>query len=227
MCGRYVLRRSVDELRAIFEVIGALPNWEPSWNLAPTQNAPVLRRHPDSGERRLDLLRWGLVPHFTTDPATSRQPINARSETAATTPMFRDALQRRRAIVPIDAFYEWSGEGRAKQAWAVERADGGIMALAGLWEGWRGRDGSVLRSFTVLTTQACLALEHLHHRMPVVLERADWAEWLGEVPGDPNRLLRTSDAAFRAWKVGPRVGNVRNNDPSLLDAVAERSDLLQ
>ena len=217
MCGRYVLKRSVDELRAIFEVLGALPNWEPSWNIAPTQNAPVIRRHPETGERRLDLLRWGLVPHFITDPAASRQPINARSETAATTPMFRDALARRRGIVPIDAFYEWSGEAKSKQAWAVERADGEIMALAGLWEGWRGRDGTVLRTFTVLTTAACVALEHLHHRMPVVLERPDWAAWLGEVAGDLPHLLRPSEAAFRAWKVSPRVGNVRNNDPSLME----------
>ena len=216
MCGRYVLQSPASALRALFETTGAVPNWEGSWNIAPTQSAPVVRRHPQTGARHLDLLRWGLVPHFAAEPAATRQPINARSETAATSPMFRDALARRRCLVPADAFYEWTGEAKAKQAWAVSRQDGAPMALAGLWEGWRGADGTVLRTYTILTTQACVALQHLHARMAVVLEPADWAPWLGEAPGDPMALLRPSEAAFRVWRVGPRVGNVRHNDADLL-----------
>jgi putative SOS response-associated peptidase YedK len=218
MCGRYVFYRPIDEIRAIFAAMGEMPNFEPSWNVAPTQLAPVMRRHPKTGERRIDLLRWGLVPHFVEDPASSRQPINARSETAATSPMFKGALERRRCLVPADAFYEWTSAGKTKQAHAAARADGQPMALAGIWEGWRGADGMVMRSYAILTTTSCPALAHLHARMAVVLEPNDWPLWLGETEGDVGALMRPSEAAFRVWTVGPRVGNVRNNDSSLLDS---------
>jgi putative SOS response-associated peptidase YedK len=137
--------------------------------------------------------------------------------------MFKGALERRRCLVPADAFYEWTLEGKAKQARAVERVDGMPMALAGIWEGWRGTDGTVIRSFAILTTTACPALAHLHERMAVVLEPEDWPVWLGETPGDPIALLHPSKAAFRVWKVGPRVGNVRNNDSTLLDELVDGS----
>jgi putative SOS response-associated peptidase YedK len=207
----------VDELRRIFAAAGAMPNLQPSWNVAPTQAAPVVRRHPESGERRIDLLHWGFVPRFTIDLAAARKPINARSETAAGSPMFREALARRRCLVPADAFYEWVPAGKAKQAYAVARADGRVMALAGLWEGFRAADGGILRSFTILTTQACATLAALHARMAVVLEPEDWPVWLGEAEGDKLALLRPSAAAFRVWPVDPRVGNVRNNDAGLLE----------
>lgn len=220
MCGRYVAARSVDEVRRIFATVNPAPNTQPTWNMAPTQLAPVVRRHPQTGERHLDLLRWGLVPHWAKDPKSVRQPINARSETAATAPMFRDALVRRRCIVPVDAFYEWQVTPTGKIPHAVARADGMPMAAAGLWEGWRGPDGEVLRSFTILTTAACDVLRALHERMPVILEATDWALWLGEEEGDPTPLMRPSPAEFRLWRVSPAVGNVRNNGPALLDEVA-------
>lgn len=225
MCGRYVLHSPVAELRRIFATNGAVPNFPPTWNMAPTQMAPVVRRHPESGERRLDLLRWGLVPHFVIDQKATRQPINARSETAAGSGMFRDALKRRRCLVPADAFYEWMQAPGGKQAHAAARADGTVMALAGLWEGWRGADGTVLRTYTILTTKACAALAHLHERMAVVLEPEDWKLWLGEEDGDPTALLRPSAAAFRVWPVGARVGNVRNNDPGLLEPISEDPEI--
>jgi len=211
------MARPIDQLRKMFDALGEMPNFAPTWNMAPTQRAPVVRRHPDTGERRIDLLTWGLVPRFTTDLKTARKPINARSETAATSPMFREALAKRRCLVPADAFYEWTTEGKAKQAHAIARADGAVMALAGLWEGWRAADGAILRSYTILTTSACAALAHLHERMAVVLEPADWPVWLGESTGDPQQLLRPSEVDFRIWPVRPRVGNIRNNDADLLE----------
>ena len=177
----------------------------------------MVRVHPQMNTRQLDLLHWGLVPHWVRDPASTRQPINARSETAATAPMFRDAYARRRCIVPADAFYEWQKTNGAKLPHAVARADGAPMALAGLWEGWRGPDGAVLRSFTVLTTAACAGLRALHDRMPVVLEPQDWPLWLGETDGDTAALLRPSPAAFRVWPVSTQVNNVRNDGAHLLD----------
>lgn len=217
MCGRYAVFRSVDEISRLFATVNPAPNVAPTWNMAPTRLAPVVRLHPQSGERHLDLLRWGLVPHWVRDPKATRQPINARSETAATAPMFRDALARRRCLVPIDAFYEWQATGGAKIPHAVARADGAPMALAGLWKGWRGPDGEVLRTFTVLTTAANAVLRALHERMPVVVESPDWPLWLGEAEGDFAALLRPSEAAFRVWPVSTLVNNVRNDGPHLLD----------
>lgn len=221
MCGRYFVTSPPDDVGRVFETRNHMPNWQPTWNMAPTQLGPVVRRHPTTGERNLDLLRWGLLPHWVRgDPKKVRQPINARAETVATAPMFRDAFRARRCIVPIDGFYEWQMLPGAKQPHAVARADGGIMALAGIWEGWRGEGDEVVRSYAVITTTAIDALGHLHERMPVVLEPADWAAWLGEEDSDPATLLRPSSAAFRVWPVSTRVNNVRNNGPDLVEPQA-------
>ena len=130
--------------------------------------------------------------------------------------MFRDAYVHRRCLVPADAFYEWQTIDGAKQPWAIARTDGQPMAFAGLWEGWRGPDGSVIRSFTIATTSANATLRPLHERMPVVLEPDDWAVWLGETEGDIGALLRPSAAGFRTWRVSTAVNSVRNDTPALL-----------
>jgi putative SOS response-associated peptidase YedK len=218
MCGRYASYRALDEIRRLFGTTNAVPNFAPNWNVAPSQPAPVVRLHPASGEPQLDLLRWGLVPHWVENPKQARQPINARSETAATVPMFRDALAKRRCLVPIDSFYEWQATTRGKIPHAIARADGAPMAAAGLWEGWRGADGTVIRSFTILTTEANKALKHLHERMPVILEPAAWQQWLAT----PDiALLRPSAAEFRVWRVSTAVNSVRNNGAELLEEQIE------
>jgi putative SOS response-associated peptidase YedK len=219
MCGRFASHRPVDEIRALFGTVNAPPNTPPSWNVAPTREALVVRRHPESGARHLDLLRWGLIPHWTKDPPKTRQPINARAETLATSPLFREALARRRCLVPVDAFYEWQATERGKQPFAIARADGGMLALAGLWEGWRGPEGTALRTFTIVTTPANDALRRLHDRMPAVIEPAFWPLWLSEVEGDARALLRPSAAVLRVWPVSTRVNNVRNDGPELLAPV--------
>ena len=219
MCGRYAAFLPADALAALFQLAGPVPKWAPTWNMAPTRLAPVVRRHPETRERRLDLLRWGLVPHWIEDPKKARQPINARAETLASTPMFRDAYARRRCLVPADAFYEWHVSDDGKQPWAIARADGAPLVFGGLWEGWRAPDGSVIRSFTIATTSACPTLRPLHERMPVVLEQEDWPLWLGEAEGEVPRLLRPSPAGFRIWRVGTAVNNVRNDSAALLEPV--------
>ena len=221
MCGRYLATTPPDEIHRLFTTVNETPNWQPTWNMAPTQNGPVVRLHPETGARHLDLLRWGLLPHWARgDPKKIRQPNNARAETVATLPTFRAAFARRRCIVPIDGFYEWQASPTGKQPFAIARADGGVMALAGLWEGWRAPDGETIRSYTVVTTTAADALGHLHERMPVILEEADWASWLGETPGDPGALLRPSATPLRIWPVSTRVNNVRNNGPELIEPLA-------
>ena len=217
MCGRYASFLPAEALRGLFHTVNPTPNWEPTWNMAPTRDAPVVRLHPETRARHLDLLRWGLVPHWAKDPKSVRQPINARAETLATTPMFRDALARRRCLVPADVFYEWQAADGAKLPFAVARSDGQPMVFAGLWEGWRGADGTVLRTFTIVTTNANAVLRPIHERMPVILEPSDWPTWLGEVDDDPAHLLRPSAAELRVWRVGTAVNNVRNDNAALLE----------
>ena len=220
MCGRFVSSLPPDRLRVVFGTAGPLPNIQPNWNVAPTQDAPVVRRHPDTGDRHLSVLRWGLVPGWTKDFPSAPKPINARSETAAGSGMFKGALALRRCIVPADAFYEWRTAPDGKQPYAVARCDGAPMALAGLWEGWRDPAGEVLRTFTVLTTAANAVMRTLHQRMPVILEPCDWPAWLGETPGDPAALLRpAADDILRVWPVSRAVNNVRHNGAALLDRI--------
>ncbi len=220
MCGRYASVISAEQIRELFRTTNPTVNHPPSWNVAPSQAAMVVRRHPESGERRLDLLRWGLVPHFTNDLKAARKPINARSETAASSGMFRDSLASRRCLVPADAFYEWRAMPDGKQPYAIARQDGAPLAFAGLWEGWRSPDGEVLRTFAILTTAANGVMSSLHERMPVILEEESWATWLGETDVDPVGLMRPAgEDVLRLWAVSRAVNNVRNDTPDLLDRV--------
>jgi putative SOS response-associated peptidase YedK len=219
MCGRYFLARPPSALARLFRTVDPVPNAPPRFNVAPTQESLVVRRNPETGARHLDLLRWGLVPIWAKDATIGARMINARAESLADRPAFRDAYAKRRCLVPIDGFYEWAerpGQKR-KQAYAVALADGAPMALAGLWERWRAPDGSILRSFTVVTCPASPRLALLHERMPVVLPPEAWPLWLGEAEGDPASVLVPRDgAAFRIWPVGTRVNSVREDDPGLL-----------
>jgi putative SOS response-associated peptidase YedK len=230
MCGRYAAILPAEHIIALFQTQGPAPAWTGTWNMAPSREAPVVRLHPETGARTLSLLRWGLVPHWLKDLTGARQPINARGETIAGTPMFRDAYARRRCLVPANAFYEWQtvheGEKTARLPWAIARADGAPLVFAGLWEGWRGPDGQggtkVIRSFTIVTTAANDTLRPLHERMPVIVEPSDWPLWLGEPgePGaDPGRVIHPSTAAFRTWRISTAVNNVRNDTPALLDQI--------
>jgi putative SOS response-associated peptidase YedK len=219
VCGRYASFLPAESLRVMFGTVNATPNWEPTWNMAPTRDAPVVRLHPETRARHLDLLRWGLVPHWAKELKSVRQPINARAETLATSSMFRDALERRRCLVPADVFYEWQAVDGAKLPFAVARADGDPMVFAGLWEGWRGTDGTVIRSFTIVTTTANTLLRPIHERMPVILERTAWPVWLGEEEGDPTAVLQPSAAELRVWRSSTAVNSVRNDNAALLEAV--------
>jgi putative SOS response-associated peptidase YedK len=217
MCGRYASFLPPDLIARLFGTTNALPNLKPTWNMAPTMDAAVVRRNPDSGERHLDLLTWGFVPAFTRSLKEARRPVNARAETVASSAMFRNAFAKRRCIVPAGAFYEWQAGAAGKTPYAIARADGDPMAFAGIWEGWRSPDGDILRTFAILTTTANAQMAVLHERMPVILEPADWPGWLGETEVDAASLLRPlPEGVLRTWPVDKRVGNVRNDGPELL-----------
>lgn len=221
MCGRYASFLPPDLIARLFGTTNPLPNLKPTWNLAPTMDAPVVRRHPDSGERHLDALTWGFVPAFTKVLKEARRPVNARAETVATSGLFRAAFAKRRCIVPAEAFYEWQAGAAGKIPHAIARADGNPLAFAGIWEGWRRPEGDSLRTFAILTTTANAGMSALHDRMPVILEADDWAAWLGEEAADPATLLRpAAEGTLRIWRVDKRVGNVRNDGADLLEPVA-------
>jgi putative SOS response-associated peptidase YedK len=223
MCGRFQQSRSAAEVAATFRTTGATPNTPPRWNIAPTQDALVVRRHPESGDRHLDPLRWGLVPRWAKDATAGARAINARAETVATLPTFRDAFRKRRCLVPATGFYEWraaaSSKG-AKQPYCIAAADRGMLAFAGLWEGWRSPDGEILRTFTIVTTEANQQLRPIHTRMPVMLRDDAWDAWL-----NPDTELEDLAPLFgpdslpelAIWPVSPRVGRVSEDDPGLAE----------
>jgi putative SOS response-associated peptidase YedK len=170
----------------------------------------------ETGERRLEVATWGLVPFFTKDLAKARKPINARSETVARSPLFKEAFARRRCLVPAAAYYEWRHDPSGKTPFAIARNDGEPVALGGMWEIWRS-DGEALRTFATLTTEANPSLALIQERMPVIIERADWPLWLGEEAGDVMALLRPLPAdRLRIWPIERTVNNVRNDGPELL-----------
>jgi putative SOS response-associated peptidase YedK len=161
-----------------------------------------------------------LLPSFTKDPAHAKRLINARGETVTTSGMFRSAFDRRRCLVPADAFYEWMVMEGGKQPYAIARTDDQPMAFAGLWEGFRWPDGSVARTFAIITTEANATMTQLHDRMPVIVEQPDWPLRLGEVEDDPARVLRpAAEDVLKVWPVSQAVNLPRHNGAVLLEAV--------
>jgi putative SOS response-associated peptidase YedK len=227
MCGRYAAFLPAEAIARLFSTTNPLPNLAPLWNLAPSQLALVVRRHPDTGARHLDVLGWGLLPHFTKDAGHARRPINARAETVATSGMYRGAFARRRCLVPAAAFYEWKAVDGGKQPYAIARADGEPLALGGIWESWRAPDGEVQRTFAIVTTRPNAEMTGLHNRMPVVIGPDDWPAWLGEVEADPAALLAPPpDGTLRAWPVRRAVNSARNNGRELLEPAETAPTLL-
>lgn len=223
MCGRFVSSLPPEEIARLFRTVNPVPNIRPTWNLAPSQDALVVRLHPATGQRHLDVLRWGLLPYWAKSRKSTRQPINARAETIGSAPMFREAFARRRALVPAQAFFEWrKGAGGGRQPFALARTDGLPMALGGLWEGWRGPEGEVVRSFAIVTTPGNREVAGLHDRMPLIVEPKDWPLWLGEAEGDPAGLLRPApEGTLRVWPVSQSVNRPENDGAFLLEPVAE------
>ena len=225
MCGRFTLRISPAELAEIFELLRT-PEVQPRYNIAPSQ--PVLAVREREGARELAVLQWGLIPGWSKVPKSG--PINARSETVATKPTFKNAFRRRRCLIPADGFYEWKQLGpKEKQPYFIHRLDDKLFAFAGLWEGWRGPDGSSLESCAIVTTDTNRRLAELHDRMPVVLEREDYAEWLDPTNEDVESLQRllmpAPDDFFEIRPVSKSVNSPRNDGPDCLEPEAAQGTL--
>jgi putative SOS response-associated peptidase YedK len=157
----------------------------PRFNVAPTQQIPVIRQSPKEPIRELSLMRWGLIPSWARDQSVAARTINARSETAATKPAFRDALKSRRCLIPADGFYEWKRDGKTKQPYCFEVNDGELFAFAGLWDRWKDISGQWVKSCSILTTTPNAVTSVVHDRMPVILDRESYDMWL-----DPGMYCR-------------------------------------
>jgi len=221
MCGRYYRRSDKQRIAEAFR-IGVPPTFDilPSYNIAPQTFQPVIRPNRETGERELAQMRWGLIPFWAKDAKIGYSTINAKSETCATSPAFREALKRRRCLVPADGFYEWARiDAKTKQPWAFTLTDGSTFAFAGFWETWKDKaTGQPLETYTILTTEPNELTATVHNRLPVILAPRDYDRWIA--PADPARLpidlLRPFDAdQMTAWKVSAALGNVRNNAPGL------------
>ena len=222
MCGRFARRSTQEVLADWFGVeLEDMPFFAPTYNAAPQSMQPVVRMDRDTGKRAMALLRWGLVPFWAKDAKFGYTTINARAEEVASKPAYREALKKRRCLVPADAFYEWQRiDAKTKNPFAIALRSREPYAFAGLWERWTPKDGEALETFTIVTTDPNELMETIHNRMPVIVEKRDYDRWLepGDAEHPPVDLLRPYPAEkMVAWPVSARVGNVRNNDAELLE----------
>jgi len=216
MCGRYRLSRRKQVVEEHFDAISGEEDWSPRFNIAPTQPIPVIRQNPREPVRELSLVRWGLIPSWAKDASAAARMINARAETAAAKPAFRDALKSRRCLVPADGFYEWARTGKAKQPFCFEVNGGELFAFAGLWDRWKDARGNEVETCSILTTAPNAVTLAVHDRMPVILDPDSYDLWLDPWMKDvaaASDLLKPYDArGMRCYPISTRINHVANDD---------------
>jgi putative SOS response-associated peptidase YedK len=219
MCGRYTLSTPAGRLAEEFQLDDGAVDLTPSYNVAPTQQVAAVLE--EGGKRRLEMLRWGLVPSWADDPEIGARMINARSETAPEKPSFRRAFRSKRCLIPADGFYEWKREPGGKQPYYFHMEDGRPFAFAGLWESWE-KDG-VLLSCAILTTRANSVLEGIHDRMPVILPSGAYDAWL-DPDADKEQLIDLMSPYpgddLETYPVSRFVNSPRNNDERCIEPAA-------
>ncbi|MBV9058406.1 MAG: SOS response-associated peptidase [Pseudonocardiales bacterium] len=237
MCGRYASTKNPATLAVDFDAVDATDGAAPGadYNVAPTKPVlSVVTRHPRDAEgnpdpdrkvRSIRVMRWGLVPHWAKDPGIGSRMINARADSVTSKPAFRDAMARRRCLIPADGWYEWQRTGHHKQPFFITPADGSTLALAGLWSTWRGADAAAqpLVTCAVLTTDAVGPLRDIHDRMPLILPADDWPAWLDPDSDDARTLLGPpSEQLVQALELRPvstAVNDVRHGGPELVKSL--------
>lgn len=219
MCGRFTLTVSEEDLAELFSAeTGALPP-TPRWNICPTQDIAVVVAHDDA--RHITPMRWGFIPRWAKSPTDGPLLINARGETIAEKPAFRDAVRKRRCLIPASGFYEWTkANDGGKDPWYIAPATGEVMALAGLWQSWTGPDGTRLVTTAIVTTAANATLSTLHARMPVIVAPENWALWLGE-EGEGAAVLMTAapEDHLRFHRVDRAVNKMSAAGPELVSSI--------
>lgn len=218
MCGRIVTRSTPEELQQAFKLNAVVAAAErPHFNVPPSLEIPAV---VNDGRRELDRLRWGLVPSWTKDLKGAPMLNNARAEGISEKRTFKSALEKRRCVILVDAFYEWRREGKTKTPFLIRRKDGKPMAIAGLWDAWQSPEHQLLRSCTVVTCGANSVMSPIHDRMPVILEGAAFEHWLTPSPLPAAELIGLltpcAPELLEAYPVSPLVNSVKNNGPELL-----------
>ncbi|MFO1424610.1 MAG: SOS response-associated peptidase [Candidatus Competibacteraceae bacterium] len=221
MCGRFIQYAAGERLAARFD-LPAAPGLTPRYNVAPSQLVGAIRI-AEGGSREWVALRWGLIPAWAAEPRTEYSTMNARAETVADKPTYRQAFRRRRCLIPADGFYEWRKLGARKQPYCIAPADGEPVAFAGLWERWE-RDGRTLESCAIVVTQANALVAPIHDRMPVILDPAVEARWLDPRVIDPVALrpllVPCPPERLRLWPVGTAVNRPGAEGPDLMAPIA-------
>jgi putative SOS response-associated peptidase YedK len=229
MCGRYTLTSPGEIVAEVFELVD-VPPILPRYNLAPTQEAAVVRVARPGAPRTLDRLRWGLIPYWAKDPAIGNRMINGRAESVADKPAYSDSFRRRRCLVPADGFYEWKKlAAKTRQPYLIRRQDRLPFAFAGLWSSWRAPASErPVETFTILTTGPNELLRPLHDRMPVILDRRDFAAWLDPRNRDAAQLqslLRPAPTAgWEAVPVSRAVNSPDHDEPDCIEPLLDHPD---
>jgi putative SOS response-associated peptidase YedK len=225
MCGRYNITTAPEQVRALFRY-PEQPNFPPRYNVAPTQPIPIVRIA--DGGRHFALVRWGLIPPWVKDPRTFTLLINARAESVNEKPAFKNAMKRRRCLIPADGFYEWKSEGGRKRPFVARPKGGGLMAFAGLWETWIGPNGEEMETAAIITTEANKEMGAVHHRAPVVVPPEQFDFWLDCANVNEQEAASlfgpAPDGSMEVYEISTAVNRVANDAPQLLeryDSVAE------
>jgi putative SOS response-associated peptidase YedK len=224
MCGRYLITTVPEAMRRMFRY-PEQPNFPARYNVAPTQPIPIVRLN--EGERQFGLVRWGLIPAWVKDPRAFSLLINARGDSVNDKPAFRNAMKRRRCLIPADGFYEWNEDGGRKRPYAVRPADGAPVAFAGLWECWTGPNGEEMETAAIITTDASRDLHAIHHRMPVVVAPDAFDFWLDcrnvDALTAAALLVPAREGFFEACEISNAVNRVANDTPAVLEPASEQN----
>jgi putative SOS response-associated peptidase YedK len=228
MCGRYAITLPKEAMIGLFDLfineaeVEPIPPLAPRYNVAPSQDIPVIAVTSALDLKRCVMMRWGLHPAWIKEPPGAKSMINARAETAAEKPFFRDAMRKRRCLIPADGFYEWKRDGETKQPYFIRLKSGAPMVWAGLWERWRGPDGHDVLTVAMLTIGPNATMRPIHDRMPVILPPQAWEMWLNpKTPREPLQwmLQPAPDDALEAWPVSRRVNKPSEDGPELLQPI--------
>jgi putative SOS response-associated peptidase YedK len=222
MCGRFAQYSGLDALKKSFQLHTITCNVTPSYNIAPLQPVLAVIRHDGN---RLGQLHWGLVPSWAKDKTLAAKLINARAESLADKPSFRNAFKQHRCLIVADGFYEWKADGPHKQPWYFTLSSGGPFAFAGLWDTWKGEENAVYHSCTIITKPADGSVQPVHHRMPVILTPEAYAEWLDPQNQESTRLNAILNeggvGGLKRFPVSKQVNSIRNNDPACIEPLTD------
>ncbi|MCB2181318.1 MAG: SOS response-associated peptidase [Desulfobulbaceae bacterium] len=216
MCGRFALETTAEQLSLFFNLRKKV-TLAPRYNIAPSQPIPIIR---EIDGRKFSMVRWGLIPHWAKDSKIGYKLINARAETVAEKPSFRDAFKSRRCLIPTTGFYEWKTEGKSKRPYFIKMKNGALFAMAGIWESWRNPDdGKIIESCAIITTEANGIVGKIHDRMPVIIPQESSGLWLSSSrDGERFRAYMQPYSPFKmtSYQVSGMVSDPKNEGPGCM-----------